>query len=101
MDGTKWLLRALQMQSCSTNRHMLEEVREREKAAEAQMQRRRKLLEDSNMDAELRRLAKQNADLTAKASALRKVRTRPLCCCERMCEACVACTQAASCGIKE
>ena len=66
----------LQMQGCSINRHLLEEVKEREKGAEAQLERRRKLLDDSNMDADLKRLARESSELAAKASALRKVSTQ-------------------------
>ena len=65
----------LQMQGCSINRHLLE-VKEREKGAEAQLERRRKLLDDSNMDADLKRLARESSELAAKASALRKVSTQ-------------------------
>ena len=64
----------LQMQSCSINRHMMDEVGEREKVAEATMQRRRKALEDAHMDDEIRRLTAQRDELIAKGSALRKVR---------------------------
>ena len=68
------------MQCCSINRHLLEEVKEREKGAEAQLERRKKLLNDANMDADLKRLAHQSSELAAKASALRKVRIQaPLC----------------------
>ena len=63
----------LQMQGCSINRHLLEEVKERERGAEAQLQRRKKLLDDANMDADLKRLARGSSELAAKASALRKV----------------------------
>ena len=63
----------LQMQDCSINRHLLEEVKERERGAEAQLARRRKLLDDANMDADLKRLARESSELAAKASALRKV----------------------------
>ena len=66
----------LQMQGCSINRHLLEEVKEREKGAEAQLEHRRKLLDDANMDADLKRLARESSELAAKASALRKVSTR-------------------------
>ena len=52
----------------------MEEVGEREKAAEATMQRRRKALEDAHMDNEIRRLTAQRDELIAKGSALRKVR---------------------------
>ena len=64
------------MQGCSVNRHLLEEVKERERGAEAQLQRRRKLLDDASMDADLKRLARESAELAAKASALRKVSTQ-------------------------
>ena len=70
----------LQMQGCSINRHLLEEVKERERGAEAQLERRRKLLDDANMDADLKRLARESSELAAKASALRKVSTRALRC---------------------
>ena len=70
----------LQMQCCSVNRHLLEEVKEREKGAEAQLERRKKLLNDSNMDADLKRLAHQSSELAAKASALRKVSIQAFIC---------------------
>ncbi len=63
----------LQMQGCSINKHMVDEVKQREKDTELQMQRRRKAVDDSHMDAQLQQLGKQLADLSARASALRKV----------------------------
>ncbi len=61
------------MQSCSINRHMIEEVGEREKLSEATMQRCRKALEDARMDDKIRGLTAQRDELIAKGSALRKV----------------------------
>lgn len=69
-----WLA-MLQMQSCSINKHMVDEVKQREKETEMQMQRRKKALDESHMDAQLKQLSKQISECSARASALRKVRT--------------------------
>lgn len=63
----------LQMQSYSINKHMVDEVRQREKESELQMQRRKTALDSSHIDAQLKQLSKQLSDCSARASALRKV----------------------------
>ena len=63
----------LQMQGCSINKHMVDEVKQREKETELQMQRRKKALDDSRMDTQLKQLSNQLSECSARASALRKV----------------------------
>ena len=63
----------LQMHGCSINKHMVDEVKQREKETELQMQRRKTALDDSHMDTQLKQLSKQLTDCSARASALRKV----------------------------
>ena len=67
-------LATLQMQGCSINKHMVDEVKQREKETEMQMQRRKKALDESHMDVQLKQLSKQISECSARASALRKVR---------------------------
>ena len=63
----------LQMQGCSINKHMVDEVKQREKETELQMQRRKKALDDSSMDTQLKQLSNQLSECSARASAFRKV----------------------------
>ena len=87
----------LQMQGCSINKHMVDEVRQREKETELQMQRRKKALDDSHMDAQLKELSQQLADCSARASALRKVSPllRPVTA-PRSCRSTIRCLRRAS-----
>lgn len=57
----------------AVSRAMLEEVKERERQAEAQVSARQTALEKSGLDKELQRLSSEITQLQGKASALRQV----------------------------